>query len=289
MIDKIVSALKTSPTSDFVYSSMSFFAPRAGGELPGAWFIDALGSIGVEAQAIRQTLFRLERSGVLVTRRERRSKWYRAAPSTEAVLATGRARVAEPIPSEWDGLWTLVHFRVGEDDREGRDRLRDLLLVEGFGALSPGLYLQARDRSARVVNEAKTLGLADRVHVFRGAQVAGPATARLALELWDLPAVARRYRRFVTRFEAIEREPAKHWTPFEAFALRFAFMFEFFRITWDDPALPPSLLPDPWPAEDARRIAKSLMTKLLPGALAFADGVLDRAVANGRLAMPVRS
>lgn len=275
MVAAILSSLKSATTGDFIYSSMSFFASQRGGKLPGLWFVEALGEIGIDEQAVRQTLFRLERSGVLISTREGRQKWYRASPATEQIMSAGRQRVSEPVEKEWDGQWSLVHFRVGEDDREQRNRLRDVLLVEGFGLLGPGLYIHARDRTARVITSAKELGLSDRVNVFRGPHVAGPEAKRLVHDLWDLAAIAARYRKFLRRFEPVAiRRPAA-FTPREAFGLRFAFMFEFFRITWDDPALPSSLLPHDWPAERARRVADKLMRGLLPGAVEFADQVLS--------------
>jgi phenylacetic acid degradation operon negative regulatory protein len=277
VIDTILSSLRSAPTSDFVYSSLSFFARRRGGVLPGRWFVDAIGSLGVDEYAIRQTLFRMERNGALLTRREGRTKWYRPSATTQAVMDAGVARVTEPTSEAWDGEWTLVHFRIGEDERERRDRIRDVLLVEGFGALGPGLYVHPRDRTERLVTAAKALGLATRLNVFRGAHVAGMDDPRLVHELWDLAALASRYRRFIRRYAPIAKAPMARWTPKDAFALRFAFMFEFFRITWDDPSLPSPLLPAEWPGEEARTVADTLMTALLPGAIAYGDEVLTGA------------
>ena len=47
-----------------------------------------------------------------------------AAPQPEEVDA-GVARIATPAEEAWDGHWTLVHYRVGEDARDPR-ALRDL-------------------------------------------------------------------------------------------------------------------------------------------------------------------
>lgn len=276
MVDKIMSTLKRAPTSDFIYSSLSFFGEGRGDELQGTWFVGALTSLGVEERAIRQTLFRMERRGSLLSRRSGRMKFYRPGPATSAVLEAGRARVREPVPPLWDGLWTLVHFRVGEEDRKARDGLRDVLLVEGFGALGPALYLHPRDRTAGLLAAARELGLTDRINVFRGGHIAGLDDRRLAAALWDPGAIARRYRAYIGRFLPIAGVAARHWTGKEAFALRFASMFEFFRISWDDPALPLSLVPADWPGEEARRIAEKLARKLTPAASRYAEGFLPQ-------------
>jgi phenylacetic acid degradation operon negative regulatory protein len=282
MIDKILSSLKCSPTSDFIYSSMSFFGRRRGGELPGTWFVQAIGSIGIEERAIRQTLFRMERCGALLTRRAGRVKFYRPGPGTAAVLDAGIARLNERLPVEWDGCWTLVHFRIGEEDRHIRDQIRDVLLVEGFAALGPALYLHPRDRSERLRGAAQDLGASDRINIFRGTHIGGAESYRLVRELWNPMSIAARYNNFIRRYLPVVSAPAAHWTPKEAFGLRFAFMFEFFRISWKDPALPQSLLPPDWPGEKARKIAAQLMEQLMPGAVRYADEIMERCPAATR-------
>jgi phenylacetic acid degradation operon negative regulatory protein len=286
VIEAIVSSIAGAPTSDFVYSSLSFFGRRRGGQLPGVWFVEALGALGVAEQRVRQTLYRMEHSGALLARRAGRVKWYRASPSTEAILDAGVARVAAHAEEAWDGRWTLVHYRVGEEDRNKRDRIRDVLLVGGFGALGPGLYAHPRDDRGRLLAAAEELGLRDRLNVFRGTHVAGVDDRRLVAETWDIVGLARRYRAFLSRFRAVAGEPPARWTPREAFALRFAFMFEFFRISWDDPSLPTSLLPPEWPGEEARSLAERLMQALLPGAITFGDLVLARTAGQRGHAVP---
>jgi phenylacetic acid degradation operon negative regulatory protein len=275
-INTILSSISAAPTSDFVYSSLSFFGRQRGGELPGRWFVEALGALGVEEQAVRQTLFRMEASHALLARREGRIKWYRPSPTTQAVLDAGVARVRTPAEDAWDGAWTLVHFRLGEQERERRDRVRDVLLVEGFGTLGPGLYIHPRDRTERLLVAAEALGLRHELNVFRGVHVAGMDDPRLVLSLWDIPALAGRYRRFLRRFAPVARVAVRDLSPREAFGLRFACMFEIFRISWDDPSLPSSLLPAEWPGEEARVLAARLIESLLPGAMAFGDEVLVR-------------
>jgi phenylacetic acid degradation operon negative regulatory protein len=276
MIDAILSSLPRAPTGDFVYSSLSFVARQRGGELPGTWFVDALGALGVGGQTVRQTLYRMEHSGILLTRRVGRLKWYRPSPTTTAIMDAGVSRVSTPTNAEWDGRWTLIYFRVGEEEREKRDRIRDVLLVEGFGALGPGLYVHPREQTERLVAAAREIGLKDRLHVFRGSRIAGVDDQRLVHETWDVASLASRYRKFIRRFQRVADEPPSRWSDLEAFGLRFAFMFEFFRIAWDDPSLPWALLPRDWPGEDARRLAEVLTRKLRAGAMRYADEILTR-------------
>jgi len=272
----IATRLVEAPTSDFVYSSLSFMRDRFPHGIPGTWFVDALGEIGVDARAVRQTLLRMTKTGVLRAVRTGRTNTYAPMPATWSILDAGRARVSEAVTDEWDEQWTIVHLRFEDGDREARDRLRDVMLVHGFGRLRSGVYLHPRDRVELVLDAATSLDSTRSVSVFRGHRCGPPADVELTRELWDVAALAARYRSFIQRFTPIARASARHWTDRQAFALRFAYMFELFRITWDDPSLPARFLPDDWPAPDARELAEKLRGQLRPGALAFANEIAAR-------------
>jgi phenylacetic acid degradation operon negative regulatory protein len=269
----IAARLQGAPTTDFVYSSLSFLRACFGAEVPGTWFVAAIGDIGVDPQTMRQTLFRMVRSGVLVARQSGRVKWYRPAGATSAILDAGGARTRETVDDTWDERWTLVHLRL-EEDRQSRDRLRDVLLVHGFGRLRPGVYIHPRDKTQLVLDAATDIGAASRVAVFRGIRYGAPRDADLVRQLWDLPALESRYRNFVRRYEPVAT--AKNWAPRQAFALRFAYMFELFRITWDDPSLPARFLSAGWAGRQAREIGQELRERLRPGALEFAEQIAER-------------
>lgn len=155
----IAARLRAAPTTDFLYSSLSFLRGRFGNAVPGTWFVAALGEIGVDPQAVRQALFRMVRSGALVTRRAGRVNWYQPTPTTVAILDAGGARTREAINDSWDGQWTLVHLRLADRERQARDRLRDVLLVHGFGRLRSGVYVHPGDKVKLVLDAAAGIGL----------------------------------------------------------------------------------------------------------------------------------
>lgn len=267
-----MSSLASATTSDFVYSSLSFFGARRGGALPGSWFVEALAPLGVGEPAVRQTLYRMEKSGALEARRAGRVKLYAPSPPTRAVMEAGRARMLGADESGWDGQWTVIHFRFPAAEWQLRDRLREVLMVEGFGALDPGLYLHPRDRAARVAAAAREAGVEDRLFIVRGHHREGGEARRLVHDLWDIAGIRGRYHTFLERFEAVDPGAL---SDFEAFAVRFAAVFQFFRITWDDPELPLELLPDDWPGSRARARAAEIYRGLDAPAVRFADAVLE--------------
>jgi phenylacetic acid degradation operon negative regulatory protein len=272
----IAAALAAAPTTDFIYSSVSFLRGIYRRQVPGTWFAEALGEIGVDPQAVRQALFRLTKTGVLVAERHGRVNWYAPAPSTVEILDAGRARTRPTDHEAWDGQWTVVHFRLDDADRERRDRLRDVLLVHGFGRLRSGVYIHPRDKTASILGAADQLNVADRIAVFRGTRRGPPTDAALVHQLWDLPSVAARYRQFIRRYERMAGEPTNDLSDVQSFAVRFAYMFELFRLTWDDPDLPVAFLPEDWPGQVAREVAERLRDRVRPGAVRFATAIARR-------------
>lgn len=261
------------PVSYSVYSAFSFYGSRRGGELPGTWLVSALGTLGHEVAAVRQTLYRMEGSQELVSRTAGRTKHYRLSPAARAEAEAGLARIMEEVGDDWDGLWTFVQFRAGSEDRVERERLRELLRAEGFAAAGSGLFVHPRDRSARLLSAAEAHGVADMIEVFRGRRLSAGSDREFVARYWRLEALAVRYRRFVARFGGLLARRSR-MTRGDAFVLRFAVVFDYLETAWEDPDLPPSLLPPRWPGLRARQTARDLYQQLLPDALAFGDEVL---------------
>jgi phenylacetic acid degradation operon negative regulatory protein len=274
MLDAILSSLSLAPASRFVYSSLGFFGSRRGGALPGLWFTRALAPLGIEEAAVRQTLWRMEKSRALNVRKRGRIKLYAGSPSTIAVIEAGTEKMLGPVEGPWDGAWTLVHFQFDAEDRNARDLVRDVLQVEGFARLGPGLYVHPRDRAGRVTRAVGEMGFARHLNAFRGRRFVPESDARFARRLWDLAGISERYRRFVRRYEPLSKVDPAAWHREEAFAVRFALVFEYLEVAWDDPELPTELLPVPWPGARARSLVRSLYERLLPASIAHADEIL---------------
>ena len=262
-----------SPVSYTVYSSLSFFGPHVEGELPGTWFVAALGQVGHEAAAVRQTLWRMERSGELHGRSEGRQRFYRFTPLAQAEAALGLARIMDPLPAEWDGQWTMVHLRFGTRHRTERERVVAALQSGGFRSPGPGVFLHPRER-AEAIRSIVDQGGSHRMTVIRGRREGGPADSAFVRALWDLDGLAARYREFLDAWSGDARR--RHWEPEEAFAARFALVFSYLDIAWNDPELPLELLPAQWPGARARELARTLYRRLQPGALRQCQELLHR-------------
>ena len=254
------------PVSYSVYSAFSFYGPHLNNELPGTWLVAALGALGHETPAVRQTLYRMEGSQELESRAQGRVKFYRLSPAARAEAAAGLAKIMDDDARDWDGQWTLVQFRAGTEDRAERERLREVLRAEGFASAGGGLYLHPRDRSTRVLDAARGHGVRDMIEVFRGKRVPGVDDRAFVARYWNLDAITKQYERFLARYGALARHRPTEET---AFVLRFAVVFDYLEAAWRDPELAPALLPPNWAGARARRLARDLYERLRPGALSF--------------------
>jgi phenylacetic acid degradation operon negative regulatory protein len=263
------------PVSYSVYSAFSFYASRRSRELPGPWLVAALGALGHETGAIRQTLYRMEASRELLSRAAGRVKHYRLSPYATAEAEAGLEKIMRKAPGPWDGQWTLVQFRPGTEGRLERERFREIARVEGFGSAGAGLLVHPRDRSARLLAAAQELGLRDVLDVFRGRRVGGESDREFVARHWRLDDLAQRYHALLEKYRwSATRRLAR--TSEEAFVMRFAVVFDYLETAWDDPDLPPALLPRGWPGIEARSLARRLYRAFLPGALTFGDAVMAR-------------
>ena len=265
------------PVSYSVYSAFSFYGSRRGGELPGTWLSAGLGALGHELAAIRQTLYRMERSEELRSRPSGRVKFYRLSPYAQAEAEAGLAKIMNTSSESWDGEWTLVQLRQRDGDGDGadvvRERVREILRAEGFAAAGPGLFVHPRDRIERLRKATSEHDAADMVEIFRGRRLGATTDRAFVAEHWDLDALAKRYEKFLTKYEPVERL-ARTLSNEQAFVLRFAVVFDHLETGWKDPDLVEMLLPRDWPGLAARRLARRLYGTLLPGALAFADSLM---------------
>ena len=269
-----MNTLLDAPVSNFVYSSLSFFATVRGGELPGRWFVEALGEVGCDEAAVRKTLHRMEGSAELTSRRQGREKLYAPSSYASGEITAGTEKIFR-APDAWDGRWTVLFARFNRDERIHRDRLQTLLQVEGFAPIGPGLHLHPRPRGERVL-QAVDPAVRRRLYVFRGDRVGDESDEAFIARHWDVPELARRYEGVLDELERLATRAEGGVTDVEAFRHRFEVVLRFLRVAWGDPDLPLTLLPDPWPGTAARELAADLYRRFLPGARRFGDSVLER-------------
>lgn len=271
---RILSTVREAQIPLLVYSTLSAYGNRRGGELPGPWFVSIFGSIGHRPPAVRQVLYRMVRNREMDVRKRGRVNFYKLSEYGSASIEAGRHMLFGEPEVEWDGYWSLVHFQFESGERVERDLVRNQLCLEGFACLGRGLYIHPRDRIERVRQALEAEGKGDKIVTFRSRRLGGEPDTAFARRLWDIEGLNRRYREFLKVARPLLRRPAAGYKPRDAFMARLAVVLWYLPIAWDDPELPASLLPPGWSGLKAREVAREIYERLWPGTLAYGDSIM---------------
>jgi phenylacetic acid degradation operon negative regulatory protein len=273
MSDEIWKTVLEAPIRNLIYSCLSAYGEKRGGELPGPWFSRVFKGIGHAPSAVRLALYRMVKNSELESRKHGRVNSYRLAPFGRAGIEAGLQMLLGEPEKDWDGAWTIVHFHFTSEDRFSRDHMRGILTLEGFGCLGPGLYIHPRDRGTRILRAMESSA---GISVFRGPIVGGRSDEELVEKLWDLENLNRRYEAFLREARSLGKQLAVGLSDRKAFFFRIGVVLHFLGVGWSDPEIPDSLLPPGWLGYEARESARRLYEALVPRTLAHGDDVMQR-------------
>ncbi|MFE6900664.1 PaaX family transcriptional regulator C-terminal domain-containing protein [Streptomyces sp. NPDC057717] len=230
--------------------------------------IAVLGQVGVSEEAVRSTLNRMVRRGLLERHRRGRKTYFGLTPHAATVLEDGRDRIwhTGAVNRDWDGQWTMVGFSLPEAWRSERHDLRSRLVWAGFGPLQNGLWVAPAPVDVR--EAVSGLGLEPYLRVFR-ATAASPTEVREVLEqAFDIPAVGARHQAFLKRWDRTDPVPE---FPGEL-AGQLLLHTDWLSLVRQDPHLPAEHLPADWPAARAESVFRGLSRRWeRPAALAAAE------------------
>jgi phenylacetic acid degradation operon negative regulatory protein len=245
--------------------------------------IEVLGRVGLGEHAVRTSLNRMVKRGLLERHRQGRKMYFALSAHAVEVLEDGRKRIWRTgvVNRNWDGRWTLVGFSLPEDWRRERHDLRSRLIWAGFGPLQNGLWVAPGlvDVAAVVAG----LGLEAHIRVF-GGSVLPPTEVRDVLEqAFDVPAMAARYQAFLDRWDTTGGAGAAAATgcPDAAAGLpddlarQLVLHSDWLELVRRDPHLPAEHLPEGWPAMRAEAVFRDLAGRWDRPAAAEAARILD--------------
>ena len=256
--------------------------------IPGPLLVGTLGALGFAEPTARATILRMRRDGRLRSTRRGPVVEYELTPASRALSA----EVLRPVmgePPAWDGVYRTLLFSVPESARRYRDALRRAAVLAGFGTLQPGVFIAAEER--RWARLEPVLGAApEGSRLVRGELRLTASDARaVAAGAWPLSDLGRRYRAHVAALERI-LATVRAAPPAGAAAVRQLWdaMAPLFATAAEDPALPPELLPDDWPATATREAVVALSMVLVPAVRAYlADTSTVDHVRSGALGIDV--
>lgn len=237
-----------------VFDLFGDYVRYRGGRIGLRPLTDLLALFGVQSDAVRVVMSRLRREGWFTSERVGRQSVYVISDRTWALLDEGRARIFERAAASWAGQWYVVIYSVPETDRAARERLRKQLSWLGYGPLAASTWVCPHDR-----HDAAAAALADepaaRVDLLTARSRGRAADREMAARCWDLTALDRDYRRFLTTWSPrlADFEAGRVRGP-DALVTRTRLVHAYRHFPFRDPDLPAELLPEQWSGHRAHRL-----------------------------------
>jgi phenylacetic acid degradation operon negative regulatory protein len=280
MVDEILSeaipgsAGATRPRA-YLTTIYGLYAREEAGWFSVSNLIRMLAQLDVDEPAVRSSISRLKRRGILHAERVNGSAGYALSPQAQAILARGDRRIfTRPRATVADG-WILVVFSVPESERKMRHLIRSRLSGLGYGTVGPGVWVapaHLKDETADVLRQDDLMRYVD---LFQGGYLSEGVKEEIAT-WWDLDSIDKRYRQFVESqapvLDAWRRRRRKD-DEGEAFADYVRALTAWRRLPFLDPGLPSELLPQDWAGEEAADLFQSLRGRLEGPAHRFVDQV----------------
>lgn len=230
--------------------------------LPIAAVVSLMADLGVDGQAVRSSISRLKRRGILTGERRDGVAGYSLAEPALQLLAEGDVRIFQHDRASLGDGWVLVAFSVPETDRDRRHELRTTLTRLGFGTVTAGVWVAPGHLAAPVREAVERRGLSAYVDVFAGRHLAFGDLAAKVRRWWNLTELTALYDEFLKRYEGL---PAAA-TPLGAFRAYVPMLTQWRRLPYRDPGLPLELLPPGWNGVAAGHVFDTLHKELRPAA-----------------------
>ncbi len=221
------------------------YARERGGWLSIGALVRLMADLGVEEPAVRSSISRLKRRGLLDARRVHGVAGYALSELGLEIVAVGEARIFGRCRAAPGDGWLLVVFSVPESERDKRHVLRSELTRLGFGTVTPGVWVAPEHLAEEARGVLRRRGVLGYVELFRGARPAFAESRENAARWWDLGRLQARYTDFIDRHRLL-RERGPHPDPAQAFVDYVRLLTDWRRLPCADPGLPLDLLPADW-------------------------------------------
>lgn len=287
---RVRTGMETRPSKlqhqQLIVTLFGLYGRAADGTFPVAVLVDMLGALGIEPPAVRSTVSRLKRNGVLVSRPDTRAASYSLSAGVLDAFEEGDQRIYAPERSHPNDPWSLVIFSVPEAERNRRYELRTELNSLGFGAVGAGVAIAPSNVLPQAMARLKDRGLDRYVEYFSADYLSQEDIRAKIPQWWDLQELDEQYRDFLALYGTAEAqwsarlsaaggamEPAGELAG-EAFAFYVPMLTLWRRFPYRDPNLPLEFLPDGWKAPAAKHAFWALDALLAPVARTYALSLL---------------
>jgi phenylacetic acid degradation operon negative regulatory protein len=241
------------------------YARAEGGWMSVASLVSLLADVGVDEPAVRSSISRLKRRGILRAVRRAGAAGYELSAAALAILREGDQRIFRRERAGLGDGWLLAVFSVPEPERHKRHVLRSELTRLGFGTAAPGVWVAPAYLREETADALRRLGLSGYADLFRADHLAFGDLAAKVRRWWDLDEIERRCHAFVGTHEPVLRKwragrPAAR--PRAAFADYVLALTDWRRLPYLDPGIPAELLPPDWIGTHAADVFFALRSML---------------------------
>ncbi|MDQ2836786.1 MAG: PaaX family transcriptional regulator [Actinomycetota bacterium] len=251
------------------------YAREVGGWLSVASIIRLMAELDVDEPAVRSSISRLKRRGILLAERVDGQAGYGLSEQARVILDEGDRRIFQRRRATVDDGWLLAVFSVPEAEREKRHLLRSRLAWLGFGTVAAGVWVAPAHLYGETRDALQRQGLDSYVDLFRAEHLAFAEVAEQVERWWDLQRLQDLYDDFLTAYDPVRASLRRKRTidPRQAFAHYVAALTDWRRLPYSDPGLPTDVLPRGWHGVRAAETFFDLRERLSGPAHDFVTGV----------------
>jgi phenylacetic acid degradation operon negative regulatory protein len=234
--------------SALIVTIYGLYARDSEGWLSVASLITLMAGLSADEPAVRSSISRLKRRGLLDPWRLGGAAGYGLSAAGRQVLAEGDRRIFGGARAQPSDGWLLAVFSVPEAERNQRHALRSQLSRLGFGTVSAGVWIAPGHLAEETTEALERCGLAGYVALFRADYLGfGDVAAQLG-RWWDLGRLQRMYHEFREAYGPLLERWAggRGGSDAAAFATYVKALTDWRRLPFLDPGLPAELLPPRW-------------------------------------------
>ena len=248
------------PPRPLIVTVYGAYARETDGWMSVSLLVQLLSELGVDEPAVRSSVSRLKRRGLLVREAHDGAVGYALSAQAREILTAGDRRIFTRTRAALADGWVLVAFSVPETERSSRHLLRTELAGLGFGTVAPGMWIGPARLADDTRRAIERLGLGEYADLFAGDHLAfGDVRAKVA-RWWDLGALEGQYAAYVGQWAPVltswRRRRAAD--PPAAFGDWVRTLTDWRRLPYLDPGLPEEVLPAAWQGTRAADVFFSL-------------------------------
>jgi phenylacetic acid degradation operon negative regulatory protein len=265
---------RTSPRA-LIVTLYGLYARETDGWMSVASLVRLMSELGVDETAVRSSISRLKRRGLLDPQRADGAAGYALSAEALEVLDEGDRRIFSRATAAADDGWALAVFSVPESEREKRHQLRSRLSWLGFGTVASGVWIAPEHLLDETRDVLWRQGLTSYVDLFVAAHVAFADLANQVPRWWDLDRLQALYDDFLARYAPMSRAYRRRRAIDErqAFADYVDVLTGWRRLPYLDPGLAPTFLPREWSGKVAAETFHELRRLLSGPAHRYVDSV----------------